>query len=187
MIPYVLLFGIAIFLKGRKTAEVDGEVPVPDRDYGAYDYPDSIDDMEAVLWTNEYQTTDRSGSIVVIWGKQQVTYEPLDERRGYYKPKKYLIGNLDRNSWNYDGNRIRTFDTLQAAIDYYDLITDTSGGGSSGGGSSGGFDPESDDDDTDPQPQPQPEDDDDGETVEPTLPVNPGFGFGNYTPKFGVI
>ena len=149
------------------------------RDYGEWDYPNSVDDMPQMQRISVWQTTDKSGNVIHVYSVAKLTYDTTGNpptRRGYYKDPHYIIGNEETKDYNYDGDRIRTFSTKQAAIDYYESISDTSGGGGSGSGSGGGTPtkPEDDDDDT-PNPPPMPPVDpiDPIDPINPVNPVNP--------------
>jgi len=164
------------------------------RDYGEYDYEDSVDDMTDTpyLWTNVWQTTDRSGQTIVIWNKQRLTYEPNYGRRGYYTEGVYQIGDEQKQGWNWDGDRIRTFTKLQTAIDYYTSISTVGTKPKKPEGDPmpepevGPVNPTPDD----PTPTPQPVDPINPEPTQPTQPLDPidpvapinppSYGFGDY-------
>ena len=146
------------------------------RDYGEYDYEDSVDDMSDTpyIWTNMWESTDQSGSKVVIWRKQRLTYDPTS-RKGFYTEGVYQIGNESKQGWNYDGDRIRTFTKLQQAIDYYVSIS-TVGTSEGTGGIPDDFDPEVFPEDT---PEDIPEEPEDT-PLDPYIPPSGGFGQGGY-------
>jgi hypothetical protein len=171
---YVLLFALAIFLKGRKTAEeaeVAGtDIVPPQSEEDQFD-----DDHPEFVWTLVYTIDDS-----YVWKYSVSTgllYDDGTDTRGY--EDYYVIGNADHTSFvresqtatghiQIDGSFAKVYADEAAAIAEADRMNEP-------------------DDGTGPSTGPVSEPDDDGETVDPTLPVKPGFGFGNYTPSFGVI
>lgn len=95
------------------------------RDYGDFDYDDSVDDLESQdQYTEVYSDPAFVG--VAIYKVMQLNYDPARGRRGYYQLKYFVIAESGANgrpsSFNYDGDRKRTFSTLEAAKVYYDSI-----------------------------------------------------------------
>tara|TARA_R110000787_G_scaffold182328_1_gene294285 strand:- start:1046 stop:1714 length:669 start_codon:yes stop_codon:yes gene_type:complete len=94
------------------------------RDYGAYDYPDSVDDMTAIQkkWTVVYQN-DTDLENIAVYKVEKLSYEPLYERRGYYRFLNYSIGSTDlwANGAPTQLNS-KTFNTEEEAVAYYKSI-----------------------------------------------------------------
>lgn len=99
------------------------------RDYGDYDYEDSVDDMTDVQtrYDNVYQD-DADLENVAVYRVMALTYDPQRERRGYYRVKNYVIGSTNLNSqgrptsFNYKGDSIRTFSSMDDAIAFLKSI-----------------------------------------------------------------
>jgi len=97
------------------------------RDYGEYDYDDSVDDLSDVQrkWTVVYQD-DAVLDDVAVYKKEKLSYDPARQRRGYYSVIGYFIGSTDlwANGAPTQVNE-KSFGTEQEAIDYYISIGKT--------------------------------------------------------------
>jgi len=100
------------------------------RDYGDFDYEDSVDDMSDVQ--SKYDIVFEDSDVLdntAVFRIQSLSYDPLRGRRGYYKTKGYVIASTQNinasgrpTSFNYDGDSIRMFSTMDAAIAYMKSI-----------------------------------------------------------------
>ena len=100
------------------------------RDYGDYDYADSVDDLSGVQ--RKYDIVFEDSEVldnVAVFRVQTLSYDPQRERRGYYKTKGYVIASTENigssgrpTSFNYDGDEIRMFSTMDDAIAYMKSI-----------------------------------------------------------------
>lgn len=98
------------------------------RDYGDFDYEDSVDDLNP---QDQYEVVFEDSEVldnVAVFRIQKLSYDPLRGRRGYYTTKGYVIGSTNLSpggrptSFNYDGDSIRMFSTMDAAIAYMKSI-----------------------------------------------------------------
>ena len=94
------------------------------RDYGEYDYDDSVDDLDPKDRYDEVYQDDADLEGVAVYRVMALSYDPQRNRRGYYRVKNYVIGSTTLNngvpqSFNYDGDAKRTFSTMDDAIAYY--------------------------------------------------------------------
>jgi len=97
------------------------------RDYGEYDYEDSVDDLDPKDRYDEVFQDDEVLEGVAVYRVMALSYDPQRERRGYYRIKNYVIGsttliNGSPKDFNYDGDAKRTFSTMDDAISYYKSI-----------------------------------------------------------------
>jgi len=168
------------------------------RDYGQYDYDDSVDDMSDVQkkWIVVYQD-DAVLEGIAVYRVEKLRYDPIRQRRGYYSILNYQIGSLDLWASGAPTSRNdKVFATEQEAIDYYISIgkqrpttPDEPEGEPMPEPEVGPVDPTTPDD---PTPTPQPVDPISPEEptqpldpIDPISPINPpSSGYGDY--DFGV-